>query len=140
MEILLIALLVLGMVAALMGFLHHRSIAQKIARGELAAAPLIGVAEEECCGVHITCEKDSLLTAVSKEVVYYDDEELDRFRGTSPEGYSSDSIGEFLEVLHTLQEEEVAGWYRSLQLRGIELPELVKDELLLIVSERRFHV
>ena len=35
----------------------------------------------ECCGMHEVCEKESLLAAVSKEVEYYEDEELDRFRG-----------------------------------------------------------
>ena len=39
--------------------------------------------DPECCGMHETCEKDSLLAAVSKEIEYYDDEELDRFRGVS---------------------------------------------------------
>ena len=33
--------------------------------------------------------------------------------------------------------DEVAGWVRSLTLRGIELPDEVKDEVLLIVGERR---
>ena len=28
---------------------------------------------EECCGQHETCEKDSLLAAVSKDVEYYED-------------------------------------------------------------------
>ena len=37
-----------------------------------------------------------------------------------------------------MQSHEVAGWVRSLQLRGIELPDEVKDEVLLIVGERRF--
>ena len=36
-----------------------------------------------------------------------------------------------------MREEEVAGWARSLQLRGIELPEEVRDEVILIVEERR---
>ena len=33
--------------------------------------------------MHETCEKDSLLAAVSKDIEYYDDEELDRFRGVA---------------------------------------------------------
>ena len=36
-----------------------------------------------------------------------------------------------------MQSEDVAGWVRSLQLRGIALPEGIKDEVLLIVRERR---
>lgn len=93
--------------------------------------------EEECCGMHITCEKDSLLTSVSPEIVYYDDEELDRFRGRTPDNYTDEEIEEFRGVLLTLLPHDIAGWGRSIQLRGIELPEAVRDELLLIVAEAR---
>ncbi len=37
--------------------------------------------EEECCGMHITCEKDSLLAGISKSIEYYEDEELDAYKG-----------------------------------------------------------
>lgn len=93
--------------------------------------------EEVCCGMHITCEKDSLLAAVSSETVYYDDEELDRFRGRRTDSYTPDETEEFRNVLLTLLPEDIAGWGRSIQLRGIELPEEVRDELLLIVAEAR---
>ena len=83
------------------------------------------------------CEKESLLSAVSKGVEYYDDEDLDRFRGRAPEDYTDEETDEFRDVLYTMREEEVAGWARSLQLRGIELPEEVRDEVILIVEERR---
>jgi hypothetical protein len=91
----------------------------------------------ECCGQHETCEKDSLLAAVSKNVEYYNDEELDRFRGRTSDGYSEAETEEFREVLYTMKEVEVAGWVRSLQLRAVELPDGVKDEVFLIVGERR---
>ncbi len=93
--------------------------------------------EEECCGQHAVCEKESLLAAVSKEIVYYDDEELDRFKGKTPCEYTSDETTEFEEVFYTLAADEVAGWVRSLHLRGIELPSAITDEVLLIVGERR---
>ena len=92
---------------------------------------------EVCCGMHITCEKDTL-SVVSDEVVYYDDEELDRFRGRPSNGYNEEEVEEFREIMYTCKEDEVAGWSRSLQLRGIELPDELKDELFLIVGERRF--
>ena len=34
-------------------------------------------------------------------------------------------------------EEDVAGWVRSLQLRGITLPDNLKDEVFLVVGELR---
>lgn len=93
--------------------------------------------EEGCCGMHITCEKDSLLAAVSTEIVYYDDEELDAYAGRDADSYADDEIEAFRDVLLTLLPHDIAGWARSLQLRGIALPSPVKDELLLIVSEAR---
>lgn len=94
-------------------------------------------AESECCGMHITCERDSLLTALADKIEYYDDEELDAYAGRRPDQYSDAEIEQFRDVLLTLRPEEIAGWARSVQLRGIELPEPVRDELLLIVSEAR---
>lgn len=91
----------------------------------------------ECCGQHEVCERESLLAAVSRKVEYYDDEELDRFRGRPSGAYTEEEIEEFREVMYTCREEEVAGWSRSLQLRGVELPDELKDELFLIVRERR---
>ena len=93
---------------------------------------------EECCGQHEVCEKDSLLAAVSRDIEYYDDEELDKWRGTPSDQYDDEQCALFREVLYTMQSHEVACWVRSLQLRGIERPDDVKDEVLLIVGERRF--
>lgn len=90
----------------------------------------------ECCGLHIVCEKDSL-AIISTEIEYYDDEELDRFAGRAATDYTDAETEEFRDVLLTLRPEEIAGWSRSLRLRGIELPEAVREELLLIVSEAR---
>ena len=113
-------------------------------RRDMRRAPESGVQpeaaeepEDGCCGMHITCEKDSLLASVSPDVVYYDDEELDRFAGRSADSYSDEETEEFRDVLLTLLPDDIAGWGRSIQLRGITLPESVKEELLLIVSEAR---
>lgn len=109
-------------------------------RGEISEIPEPReLVEEECCGQHQTCEKDSLLAAVSRDIEYYNDEELDRFRDVAPDAYDEAAVEEFREVLYTLQEVEVAGWIRSLQLRGISLPDALKDEAFLIVGERRTH-
>lgn len=93
--------------------------------------------EEACCGMHITCERDSLLAAVSPDIVYYDDEELDEFKGRPADAYSPAEAERFRDVLLTLLPDDIAGWARSLQLRAIELPSDVRDELLMIVSEVR---
>ena len=92
--------------------------------------------DDECCGRHAVCERESLLTT-KPEIVYYDDEELDRLSGLSPEDYTSEDMRELNDVFTTLRSEDVVGWLRSLQLRNITLPEELRDEALMIVSERR---
>lgn len=89
-----------------------------------------------CCGMHTVCEKTNL-SPLTGEVVYYDDEELDRFRGRQADDYSAEEIEEFRDVLLTLLPEDVAGWSRSIQVRGITLPTEVREELLMIVAELR---
>lgn len=137
MWFLIVALIVLTLVAMLIGKLYYHRINKKIERGELTEVPDIVEADVECCGQHETCEKDSLLAAVSKGIEYYNDEELDRFRGRYSDEYTDEEVEEFREVMLTCKDDEVAGWCRSLQLRGIELPDDLKDELFLIIGERR---
>lgn len=90
----------------------------------------------DCCGAHEVCEKESLLTHDTAPV-YYNDEELDTFQGVEATAYSNQQIEQFREVLYTMQEEEVPGWLRSLQTRGITPPLIVREEALMIVGELR---
>ena len=137
MWFLIVALLALTVVAMVIGKIYYHRINKKIARGELTEVPDVVEADAECCGQHETCEKDSLLAAVSKGIEYYNDEELARFRGRYSDEYTDEEVEEFREVMLTCKDDEVAGWCRSLQLRGIELPDDLKDELFLIIGERR---
>ncbi|MDD6908678.1 phospholipase [Phocaeicola faecicola] len=134
--LILIGVVLFGMVV---GLIYNRNIKKKIERGELKEAPEVVEVDSECCGQHQICEKESLLAAVSKQIEYYDDEELDRFKGYPSDEYTEEEIEEFRNILYTMQEVEVAGWCRSLQLRNIALPDELKDEIFLIVGERRFH-
>lgn len=104
--------------------------------GEQTGEAVEAEAGAECCGLHLVCEKDSL-SPMSGEVIYYDDEELDRFVGRPGNDYSSEETEEFREVLMTLRPEDVAGWARSITTRSIELPPDVRDELLMLVNEQR---
>lgn len=139
MGILLVSLIAVTLIAMGVGKLYYWRINRKIEKGELQEVPPVMEVDEECCGQHETCEKDSLLAAVSRGIEYYDDEELDRFKGRTSDDYTDDEVEEFREVMFTCQDDEVAGWCRSLQLRGIELPNELKDELFLIIGERRMH-
>lgn len=91
---------------------------------------------EECCGLHLVCEKDSL-SPMDEEIIYYDDEELDRFIGRDPYNYSPEETDEFRDVLMTLRHADIPGWARSITLRRLELPPEVRDELLMLVNEQR---
>lgn len=133
--LILIGVAIFGLIA---GYFYNRNIQKKIERGELEEAPEVVDVDSECCGQHQICEKESLLAAVSKQIEYYDDEELDRFRGRPSDQYEEKEIEEFRDILYSMKDDEVAGWSRSLQLRGVELPDELKDELFLIVGERRF--
>ena len=137
MWILIISLVVLGIVAAIAGVVHNRLLQEKVESGELEAMPEVNPVDMECCGQHEVCEKESLLAAVSKQIEYYDDEELDRYKGMAGDAYSTEQEEEFRDVFYTMQEEDVAGWVRSLQLRGITLPDNLKDEVFLVVGELR---
>ncbi len=123
------ALLITGIVLYLFDRRHRKSSPEE--------EPAYNEPEESCCGMHITCEKDSLLASVSNEIVYYDDEELDEFKGRDAGSYTDGEIESFRDVLLTLLPEDIAGWGRSIQLRGIELPVSVREELLMIVAEAR---
>ncbi len=137
MIILIISIIVLGIIALIAGLIRERKLKKQIENGEITEMPTVTQVDSECCGQHEVCEKESLLAAVSKDVEYYNDEELDRYRGRRPDAFSSDEIEEFREILYTMRSDEVAGWVRSLQLRGVELPEELRDEVLMIVGERR---
>lgn len=134
MWILIISLMALGCIAATAGFLHDRGLRGAAGRDE----PASGLPGGECCGRHAVCERESLRAATSlSETDYYDDEELDAYIGTPSGNYTPKQEEEFREVFYTMREEDVVGWVRSLQLRGIALPDGLKDEVLLVVGERR---
>lgn len=132
-----IALVFLGVTAASATWWRSRRQQEQLERGEIVSADKVNPVDMECCGQHEVCEKDSLLAAVSRDVEYYNDEELDRFRGRAGDAYSEEECDEFRDILYTMRDDEVAGWVRSLQLRYVNLPDEVKDEVFLIVGERR---
>lgn len=138
MNVLILSLVALFFVALIAGWLRNRHLQRKLERGEIKKMPKIRKARADgCCGQHETCERESLLAAVSKDIEYYDDEYLDTYRGRESDEYSDEEIEQFEDVLTTMHEDDVAGWVRSLQLRGINLPDALKDQVFLIVGELR---
>jgi hypothetical protein len=128
-------IIILGIVTAITGFFG--SYRRRLPENDSTEDAGNTVIPAECCGQHEVCERDSLFNTANEKIDYYDDEELDVYRGTAPNEYKDMEIETFREVLYTLRETEVAGWLRSLQRRDINLPEQLKDEALLIIEERR---
>ena len=134
--VIFIAMVVIGVILYITDVVYYRKKYPKIVDPPKNAEEKEDDHGEGCCGMHLVCEKTSL-SLLTDKIVYYDDEELDRFKGREEASYSPSEIEEFRDVLMTLLPEDVAGWSRSIQLRGINLPPEVKDELLMIVSELR---
>lgn len=88
-----------------------------------------------CTGQSSSCMQDCMMEASTRPVEYFDDEELDTFRGRNSADYEDEEIEQFAEVLHTMRPEEVSSWLQSLTLRGIQLPDALKDEAFMFLSE-----
>ncbi len=130
MIVLIIATILLGLVT----YYFHRRDLKNHGNNPVQEKP---EPPQECCGQHEVCERNSLLAAVSKEIVYYDDEELDEWKGIAPEEYTTEQVDHFRDIFYTLRPDDVAGWVRSLQLRGIAIPHSLRDEILLVVDDQR---
>ena len=87
-----------------------------------------------CNGEDTRCEQECMMEAATREVEYYDDEELDRFKGRPSDCFTDDEAELFREVLLSMPQSDVKGWNRSLILRGINVPDQIKDELLLMID------
>lgn len=86
------------------------------------------------CGVSCFCSEQNLRRQMSEDIVYYEDEELDAFKGIDADSYTPEQINVFSEVLTTLKQSEVPDWLHSLNLRGINLPEPLKEEALMLME------
>ena len=130
MLILILSLVALGLILLITTNIQRRN---KTEEPEVYIEP-----EGECCGAHAVCENDTLLSA-DNTIVYFDDEELDVLTDISPENYSNEQLKLLSDVFFTLKESDVAGWLRSLQMRRIHLPVELREQALMVVSERRMN-
>jgi hypothetical protein len=85
-----------------------------------------------CCGAHSDCDFKKMQSRPD-EIVYFDDDELDRFAGRAANAYSADEIAEFREVLYTLQADEIRMWLLSIERRGLTLPSILRQEALMLL-------
>ena len=88
----------------------------------------------DCCGAHEVCEFEEMLQN-PQEIIYFEDEELDRFRGISANAYTDVQIDEFRDVLYTLKDDEIRIWLLSIERRQLQLPAILRQEALMMVAE-----
>ena len=123
------SLLILAIIAA---------IATKLTKQKVGEPDVIMPTSGDCSscdGTDDKCEQVCMMEAATKDIEYYDDEELDRFRGRQSDQYTDEEVEEFATVLYTMQPKEVKGWNRSLILREINLPNQIKDELIAMIED-----
>lgn len=128
MWVLITALASFGLILLLLAYLNRRN---KTVETEMKINN-----DDECCGAHAVCDRDTLLSS-GADVEYFNDEELDSLAHIKPEKLTKAQIKQLSNVFYSLQEKDVAAWLRSIQTRGIQLPIELREQALLIVSERR---
>lgn len=126
-----IVLITIGALAALAVV---AAVVSKLTRGsDDAVQPTHGDCST-CSGEDDRCEQICYMEAATREVEYYDDEELDQFKGRPSDAYSDEEVQLFADVLYSLRPEEAKGWARSLNLRGVNLPDALKDDLFTLID------
>lgn len=106
--------------------------------GASEATPAQGCADE-ACGIRSICPSEQILVSQCKrEVIYYDDEELDGFAGRDADGYTAEEEEQWRDVLYTLQPGDLLGWGQSIKHRGLVMPTSIQAEFLQLAGENRF--
>lgn len=101
------------------------------------ATPAQGCADE-ACGIRSICPSEQILVSQCKrEVIYYDDEELDSFAGREADGYTAEEEEQWRDVLYTLQPGDLLGWGQSIKHRGLIMPASIQAEFLQLAAENR---
>jgi len=92
---------------------------------------------DDCCAIHEICPSQEILKASMEPVTYYDDQELDAYRGRAADGYSDDELEQWRDILYTLQPSDLMGWQQSVKRRGIVMPAVIRDEFVQLVADSR---
>ena len=88
----------------------------------------------DCCGAHEVCEFEAMRQTPEK-VLYFEDEELDRFQGIASDQYADEQIDEFRDVMYTLESDELKKWLVSIERRNIQLPLILRQEAVQLIAE-----
>ena len=94
---------------------------------------------DQSCSLRSICPSEQLLAGACKqEVTYYDDEELDDFKGRGENDYSPEEEEQWRDVLYTLRPEDLLGWGQSVMHRSLVMPAAIKQEFLQLAGEQHF--
>jgi len=88
-----------------------------------------------CAETAMNCEQERHLKDIVKPIEYYEDEELDAYIGRPADSYTAEETEQFAYVLHTMRPYEVQGWSQSLCKRGINPPEELRDEMIMMIED-----
>lgn len=91
---------------------------------------------DDCCGANDVCPSEMILKHANDPVEYYEDEELDAFKGRATNEYSDDELEQWRDVLYTLKRDELMSWERSIKKRGIAMPDVIREELMSLHNDR----
>lgn len=100
---LLLSLVALGLISALIGYISYR-------RGDRQEIVKAQGDCTSCSGSNAMCEQECTMKAATEPIEYFDDEELDTFRGRPSDSYTEEETQQFADVLETLQPNEVKPW------------------------------
>lgn len=89
-----------------------------------------------CAADSVTCARECAIEAAVREAEYFEDEELDAYKGRPSSAYTDAEADEFAEVMLTMRPDEVRQWGHSLVQRGINMPDQIKDEYFILIENR----
>ena len=100
-------------------------------------APEVADCDADCCATHEVCPSEMMLEGCNAEIVYFDDEELDTFKGRAADAYTPEEEEQFRDVLYTLLPADLLPWEQSMKKRGIILPSAIRNEFVMLYAEQQ---
>ncbi len=128
-----VAMVAVGVVLYLLDLRSRKNESQDAA----PEAPEVADCDADCCSTHEVCPSEMILEGCNAEIVYFDDEELDAFKGRAADAYTPEEEEQFRDVLYTLLPADLLPWEQSMKKRGIILPSAIRNEFVMLYAEQQ---
>lgn len=128
-----VAMVAVGVVLYLLDLRSRKNEPQESA----PEAPKVADCDADCCSTHEVCPSEMMLEGCNAEIVYFDDEELDAFKGRAADAYTPEEEEQFRDVLYTLLPADLLPWEQSMKKRGIILPSAIRNEFVMLYAEQQ---